>query len=132
MPQLAPVVLTDRSTTPVNVNFVPVDIAQPGSVAHWSSEAANLEHAMRLSAQARRTTTRKVKSKVTLAVPVLGTHPVTGQPEILDVIFVTTEITSALSTTEAARNNAIGMMHNAISAGKAVMNDVLVKGHSIY
>lgn len=132
MPQIAPLVLTDRSTTPVATSFEPVNIAQPGSIGQWSSNSPNLENAMRLTTGARRTTTKKVKSKTTLAVPVISTHPVTGQPVIDDIIFVSTEITSATSTSDAARNNALGMHRDALSEGKTVIHDVMVKGRAVY
>lgn len=131
MPQITSTVLTDRASTPVNTTFVPVDIAQPGSVGVLASDNGILENAMRFTVQSRRTTNKKVKSKLTLTVPIIGTNA-SGQPVVLRVGYATVEMTTDLSATDSERNNLVGMVASALLPAKVLVNDAFVKGHAIY
>lgn len=131
MPSIATTVLTDRTTpTAVAHSFVPSDIAQPGSVGILFESGGVLANANKLTVSSRKTAAGKLKGKVTLAMPIVET--LNGVPTVTRTGFVSLETTFDLRSTLAERNNIIGMMADALSSGKTLINDTIVKGESVF
>lgn len=130
MPQIQNTVLTDRATTPVNHTFVPVDIAQPGSVGVLLESAGVLANASKLTVSQRKTAGQKLKGKVTLQIPIV--EVVAGVSAVTRTSYVTVETTFDATSTLQERKDAVGMMYSALAESKTLINDAIVKGESVF
>jgi len=133
MPALQNLVLTDRQTTPVNHTFIPRSLKdEVATVVKAGSSGAPIED-MIFSISSRRVNGR-VKSVVKLKVPVVTTETVNGvaRTVLLREAYIDATFTFAADSTESERNNAVGMFANALSAGKVLVEDTIVKAQSIY
>lgn len=131
MPQLAPLVLTDRAATPVAHTFTPKDIANGVATVVESNGVPIGEN--RFSISTRRVNGR-IKSRLVLAVPVVQTETINGisKPKVVRESVVDATFTFAADSTEAERNNTIGMFADSLGTGKVLVNDTLVKAQGIY
>jgi hypothetical protein len=132
MPQLQNTVLTDRAATPVAHTFTPRDIRDGvGTVIETSGVPVGNS---RLSVSLRQTPQGKYKADLKLAVPVVVneiinsvTTPVVARSAFADVSF-----TFDPTSTEAERNNLVGMLADALGTGKTLVNDTVVKLQGVY
>lgn len=130
MPQIQNTVLTDRATTPVNHTFVPVDIAQPGSVGVLLESTGILANASKLTVCQRKTASQKLKGKVTLQIPIV--EVVAGVSTVTRTSYVTVETTFDATSTLQERKDAVGMMYSALAETKTLINDAIVKGEAVF
>lgn len=132
MPQLQNLVLTDRATTPVNHTFTPRDvIGNVGTVTETSGVPIGNNS---VSVSLRRTTTGRHKATVKGVFPIVQTETINGvsQPRVVRVARVNFEFDFADSSTEAERNNVVGMMADALATSKTLVNDTVVKLQGVY
>lgn len=135
MPQLQSIVLTDRATTPVNHTFTPRDLVQPGSVgvvAEATSNGVPLAEPRMTISMAKRN--GKLRGRLVLTIPVVQDETINGisRPVVVRSAIADLSVTYADSSTEAERNNLIGMLSSALATGKTLVNDALVKGDAVY
>lgn len=134
MPQIQTTVLADRQSTPVNHSFVPVDIAQPGSVGILQTVGAFLIGVMRLSLGMRRTPSGKYRGFLNLDVPVVQEETINGitKPVVVRTAYIRVQVTWDAGSTFDERNNAIGLLRSALDPTKVLVNDTLVKCEAVY
>lgn len=134
MPQIQNTVLTDRQSTPVAHTFVPSDISQPGSVGVLVNTDGTLLNAKRLTISMRKSTTGKMKGRLTLAVPVVQDEVINGvsRPTTLRTSYASVDVSFDVSSSLQERKDLIGMLYSALDPSKVLINDALVKGESIY
>ena len=133
MPQLQNLVLTDRTpVTPVDHTFTPRDIDAKGvGVVVNNSGTPIGEERCSVSMTKRN---NRFYGEVRLSLPVVATETINGvdSPAVVRTAFVTLTATFDEKSTEQERTNAIGMMASALGAGKALVNDTLVKLQGVY
>lgn len=134
MPQLQNTVLKDRATpTPVDHTFVPRDIRGDVGTAVESTGVPVGES--RLSVSLRRTSpTGKYKAEVKLAVPVVASAVINGitVPTVVRTAFADVTFTFDPLSSEAERNNIVGMLADAFAPSKTLVNDTVVKLQGVY
>lgn len=133
MPQLQPVVLTDRSTpTPVDTTFVPQDIV--GNVGTVSESSGVPIGDNRLAISMTRTAQGRRKPKLQFTFPTLVTETINGvdTPRIVRTAYADLTFTFDESSTEQERKNVVGMVQSALQADKVLINDVVVKLQAVY
>lgn len=133
MPTLQSLVLTDRKSTPVNYTLQPVArMGDVGIVAAADSSGASVTE-IRLEIAQKRTQTR-MRPRLKLRVPVIVTETVNGvaTPKLLREAFFEGSFSFALDSTEAERNDLVGMLASALINTKVLVNDTIVKSQSIY
>lgn len=132
MPQLQGLVLTDRTpTTPVNLTFVPREIVKDVGTVVNSAGTPVGEKRCSVSMMKRNS---RFKGEVRLALPVVVTEVINGvsRPVVARTAYVTLTADFANESTEQERNDAIGLMASALSPGKVLVNDALVKLEGVY
>lgn len=134
MPQLQSTVLKDRTTpTPIDHTFVPRDIRNDvGTVVETSGVPVGES---RLSVSLRRTSQNgKYKAEVKLAVPVVANSVINGVtvPTVVRTAFADVTFTFDPLSSEAERNNIVGMLADALAPGKILVNDTVVKLQGVY
>lgn len=134
MPALQSLVLTDRQTTPVNHTLLPVNKAEGGMgvVALADASGAFLTE-RRFSIMSRRVNGR-VKTSLKLRVPTIVTEVINGvsAPSVSREAFVDCTFTFADSSTEAERNDVVGMFASALATTKPLVHDTIVKNQSVW
>lgn len=131
MPQLQNLVLTDRSATPVAYTFTPRNIVN--GVAIVANSDGTLE-ADKLFTISSRRSAGKYKVREQLRIPVVQTEVINGisKPKVIREAVIDVTYTFALSSTEAERNNAVGMFQDAQSTTKVLVHDTVVKGQGVF
>lgn len=132
MPQLQNLVLKDRQTTPVDHTFVPRDIRQNvGTVVETNGVPVGNR---RYSISLRQTPTGAYKAEIKFAVPVVVTQTINGvsTPVVARSAYVDATFTFDKSSTEAERNDVVGMFADSLASSKVLVNDVLVKLQGVY
>lgn len=134
MPQLQSVVLKDRATpTPVDHTFIPRDIrSDVGTVIETTGVPVGDS---RLSVSLRRTSQNgKYKAEVKLAIPVVVNETINGVtvPKVARTAFADVTFTFDQLSTEAERNNIVGMLADALASDKVLINDTVVKLQGVY
>lgn len=132
MPALQTTVLKDRATTPVDHTFTPESVKDGvGSVIETSGVPIGNS---RLSVSSRKLPSGKYKAEVRLAVPTVATETINGvaNPKILREAYASATFTFDQSSTEAERNNVVGMFADAFGTGKVLVNDTVVKLQGVY
>lgn len=131
MPQLANLVLTDRAATPVAHTFTPKSI--DSGVATVVETTGTPIGESRFSLSTRRVN-GKVKSRAVLVVPVVQTETINGisKPKVVREAIVDATFTFSAESTEAERNNLVGMFADGLGTGKVLVNDTIVKAQGIY
>lgn len=133
MPNLQSLVLTDRQATAVNHTLNPVkETDGVGTVAATDATGALITE-KRFSIGTRRTNGR-TRSTMKLRVPVVVTEVINGAnyPKVVREAFVDCTFTFSDDSTEAERNDVVGMFASALMTTKPLVHDVLVKGQSIW
>lgn len=132
MPQLQDVVLTDRTTpTPANLTFKPRDIV--AGVGEVVNNAGIPLGEKRLTVSLKQTG-KRFKGEVRLTLPVVVTEVINGisVPKIVRTGYVNLSTSFDETSTEQERNDAIGLMANALTTSKVLVNDALVKNEGVY
>lgn len=131
MPQLQAISLNDRETTPVAHAFVPSTVTDGvGVVSRYNGVLLGEET---LSVSSRRAS-GKLRAKIVLRVPVVQNETINGivKPNIVRTGFVAIDFVFDESSTEQERKNLIGMIQDALTPAKLLVNDAIVKGEGIY
>lgn len=132
MPQLQNVVLKDRASTPVDHTFTPRDIRDGvGTVIETSGVPVGNS---RLSVSLRQTPQGRYKAEVKLAVPTVVNETINGvtTPVVARSAFADVTFTFDQTSTEAERNNVVGMLADAFAPAKTLVNDAVVKLQGVY
>lgn len=133
MPQLANLVVNDRAATPVAHTFTPqgtngnsaalvestgVPIGDRRFVINWSQASGS----------------GRYKRTVRLTAPVVQTQTINGvsTPVVVRTAYAEATFTFDSTSTEQERKDAVGMLADALSAAKTVVNDTVVKLEGIY
>lgn len=131
MPQLQNLVLKDRATTPVDHIFTPRNISDGvGEVVETTGVPVGES---RFTISMRRTTDR-YKSKLRLAVPVVVNQTINGvtTPIVARTAYVDVSFDFSAESTEAERNNLVGMLEDSLKPAKVLVNDTVVKLQGVY
>ena len=132
MPQLANVTLTDRKGTPVVHTFTPENIASGvGTVVESSGIPAGSN---RLSISLGKQANNRYKPNLRFSFPVVQTETVNGvsRPVIVRTAYATVEFSFDSTSTEAERNDVVGMVADSLGVSKTVVNDTVVKLQGVY
>lgn len=133
MPQLQNVVLKDRKSTPVDHTFTPRDIRDGvGTVIETSGVPVGNS---RLSVSLVQTASSgRYKATVKLAVPVVATEVVNGvsSPVVQRTAYADLVFTFEATSSEAERNDIVGMLADALAPAKTLVNDAVVKLQGVY
>lgn len=132
MPQLQNLVLTDRSTTPVNITFKPQGLSSQG-VGVVSDSTGVPVGDKRVSVSMTKRNSR-YKGEVRLTLPVLATETINGvsRPVVIRTGYITLSVDFDERSTEQERKDAIGMLQSGLDPTKLLVNDALVKLESVY
>lgn len=131
MPQLQNLVLKDRATTPVDHTFTPRNISDGvGEVVETTGVPVGES---RFTISMRRTSDR-YKSKLRLAVPVVVNQTINGvtTPIVARTAYVDVSFDFSAESTEAERNNLVGMLEDSLKPAKVLVNDTVVKLQGVY
>lgn len=131
MPQLQNLVLTDRAAPPVDHTFTPLVVTNNvGETAEITGVPLG-ESKFTIS---NRRVNGRLKGKLVLTVPVVQTQTINGisTPVVVRRSTIALEATFDAASTEAERNNALGMLASALLPAKTLVNDSLVKGQGIW
>jgi hypothetical protein len=132
MPQLQNVILTDRTpVTPVNLTFVPRDIA--AGVGEVVNNAGTPIGEKRLTVSMKQTG-KRFKGEVRLTLPVVVSEVINGvtSPKVVRTGYINLSTSFDETSTEQERTDAVGMMASALATGKVLVNDALVKNEGVY
>ena len=132
MPQLQPLVLTDRQSTPVNHTFNPEEIS--GGVASLVESSGVPIGDNRVTMSLRKTEGGNIKANLRFTFPVTATETVNGvdSPKILRVNRAEISFTFSNTSTESERNDIVGMVQDALSESKALTDGLIVDLQGIY
>lgn len=132
MPQLGNLVVNDRETTPVAHTFIP-DGIQGNSAAVVESTGVPIGN-RRFVINWSQTGTGRYKRTVRLTVPTVQTSTVNGvsTPVVVRTAYAECTFTFDSTSTEQERANLVGMLADALSASKTLVNDTVVKLQGIY
>lgn len=133
MPQVQSLVLTDRQSTPVNYTLLPVGEKDGFATVAVADASGAMITERRFSIGLRRTTDR-IRSTVKFKVPVVATEVINGvsSPKVIREAFVDATFTFASTSTEAERNDVVGMFASALATTKPLVHETLVKGSAIF
>lgn len=132
MPQLQNAVLTDRKATPVAHTFVPRDVRDNvGTVIESTGVPIGNS---RLSVSLRQTPQGRYKADLKLAIPVVVNETINGvtTPKVVRTAFADVTFTFDQTSSEAERNDIVGMLYSALRPAETLVNDVVVKLQSVY
>lgn len=133
MPQLNNLVLTDRAATPVAHTFVPRDIVNGIGTVAESSGIPLGENRVAIGLN-RRNQTGRFKPTVNYTFPVVQTQTINGvsTPVIVRVAYATVTFNFDATSSEAERNNVVGMVQSSLDSSKTLINDTVVKLQGVY
>lgn len=132
MPQLQNLVLTDRAATPVAHTFIPRAI--DGNVATVTESSGTPIGDNKVSLSMAKTSAGRYKAVVKMAFPIVQTETINGvsRPVVVRTAYADANFNFDASSTEAERNNVVGMFADAFGIGKVLVNDTVVKLQGIY
>lgn len=133
MPQLQNLVLTDRATTPVAHTFVPREINSQGVGMVVESSGTPIGD-NKVTISSTKTSGGKYKATLKGAFPQVQTQTINGvsSPVVVRTAYADVTFTFDATSTEAERNNVVGMIADALGTGKALVHDTVVKLQGIY
>lgn len=132
MPQLQNLVLTDRKATPVAHTFTPRDI-QSGVATVIETSGVPVGNS-RLSLSTRQTPQGRYKIDMKLAVPVVVNETINGVvvPKVARTSYADVTFTFDSTSSEAERNDLVGMLADSFRVAAVLVNDTVVKLQGIY
>jgi len=126
-------VINDRKSTPVAHTFTPRDIRDGvGTVIESTGvPVGNSRLSISLSQVA---SSGRYKAVLKLAVPVVATQVVNGvsTPVVQRTAFADVGFTFDSTSSEAERNDLVGMLANSLAVGQTLVNDTVVKLQGVY
>lgn len=133
MPSIQSLVLTDRQATPVNHTLIPVGEKDGVATVALADASGALVTERRLTIGSRRTGDR-IRTTIKFKVPVVAVETVNGisSPVVVREAFVDAIFTFASTSTEAERNDVVGMFSSALANTKPLVHDTLVKAQAIW
>lgn len=132
MPALQTTVLTDRAATPVAHTFTPESVTDGvGIVTETSGVPIGNS---RLSVSSRKLASGKYKAEVRLVVPTVVTETINGVsvPKIAREAYASAVFTFDQASSEAERNDVVGMFADSFATSKVLVNDTVVKLQGVY
>lgn len=132
MPQLTNLVLKDRKATPVDHTFTPRDIvANVATVAETSGVPIGDN---RVSVSIRKTPSNRYKAVVNFTFPVVANATINGivTPTVVRTSYASLSFDFNQESSEAERNDIVGMVMDSLAPSKTLINDVVVKLQGIY
>lgn len=132
MPQLQPLVLKDRASTPVNHTFAPVNIVDGVGTVAESTGVPQGESvytiSLRKTAQGRRKVTLK------LSVPISVTETINGvaYPKVVRTAYAEATFSFDPASTLQERKDIVGMFADSMAADKTLVNGTLVNLEGVY
>jgi hypothetical protein len=132
MPQLQNLVLTDRESTPVDHTFTPRDIVNGVGTVTESSGVPIGDN--RFSVSLASTSSGKRKAILKGVFPVVQDQTINGitEPTVVRTAYATFEFTFDEKSTEAERDNVVGMMMDSLDPANVLVNDLVVKLQGVY
>lgn len=132
MPQLQPLVLSDRATTPIDHTFVPRGIT--GNVGEVVESTGVPIGDSRFTISLNKTSGGRYKAVLKLEVPVVQTATINGieTPSVVRKAYAECTFSFDSSSTEQERADIVGMTLSALEADKMLVNDTIVKLQGVY
>ncbi len=136
MPQLQNLVLKDRKSTPVDHTFTPSNI-ESGVATVVETTGVPVGNS-KLSLSLRQTSANgglgRYKAEMKLAVPVVVNETINGVsvPKVARTAYADVTFTFDQTSTEAERNDLVGMLADSFAVSKTLINDTVVKLQGIY
>lgn len=132
MPQLQNLVITDRKTTPASHTFTPRDIVN--GVGTVIEAGATPLGDNRISYQLARTANGRYKAHVKYVFPVVQTQTVNGvsSPVVVRTAYAEVHFNFDQTSTEAERNDVVGMVEKSLYANQPLTTDTVVKLQGVY
>ena len=132
MPQMQNLVLNDRKATPVAHTFIPRDISGRSAQVVEAGTTPIGDSIVVITPGTSSSGRRTVN--IRLAVPVVATETINGvsAPKLLRTSYAEVKFNFAADSTEAERDDIVGMIADALGASKALVNDTVVKLQGIY
>lgn len=130
MPQLQDLVLTDRKATPLNHTFTNGSITN--GVAMLEEYTGVPIGSPKVSISLRKTA-GKIKGRLVLAVPVVQDNVVSGvaNPTVIRTAIADLQVTFDQKSSEAERNDLMGMLASSLQTTKIMVHDSFVKTQNI-
>jgi hypothetical protein len=133
MPQLANLVLTDRKATPVAHTYTPRSI--DGNVGMVAETTGTPIGDPRVTVSLGKPTAQgRYKPQVRYTFPVVQTQTINGvsTPVIVRTSYVELNFSFDQTSSEAERNDIVGMVQSSLDASKVLINDTVVKLQGVY
>lgn len=132
MPQLQPLVLKDRATpTAVDHTFSPNNISEGvGAVVESTGvPVGNSRYTISL-----RQSNGRYRATIQLSVPIVQNETINGvtTPKVVRTAYADVTFTFDRTSTEAERNNLVGMLADSLAANKVLVHDTVVKLQGVY
>lgn len=131
MPQLQNLILKDRAATPKDHTFTPRNIENGvgESVETTGVPVGESRHTISLRRSGNR---YKVTQK--LSMPVVSNQTINGvtSPVVVRTAFVTVTFDFDATSSEAERNDLVGMLQSSYDPSKVLVNDTVVKLQGVY
>jgi|SwirhirootsSR1_FD_contig_111_137615_length_3210_multi_2_in_0_out_0_2 hypothetical protein len=134
MPQLQNVVLKDRKSTPVDHTFTPKDIVDGVATVVETTGVPVGNSRLSLSLRETNGNGGRYKAQLKLAVPVVATEVINGvsSPKVVRTAYADVTFTFDQTSSEAERNDLVGMLADALASTKVLVNDTVVKLQNVY
>ncbi len=132
MAQLTPLVLKDRKATPVNHTFNPLGIRDGVATVVESSGIPIGDN--RVSISLNRNANGRIKPLVKFVFPVVQTETIDGisTPKVVRTAYAEIALNFDSTSSEAERNDVVGMIYNSLAAGVSLIEDTTVRLNGIY
>lgn len=133
MPQLTNLVLTDRKATPVAHTFTPRSLeGNVGMVAE--STGVPIGDPRVTVSLGKPTAQGRYKPQIRFTFPVTQTQTINGisTPVIVRTSYAELSFNFDSTSSEAERNDIVGMVQSALDASKVLVNDTVVKLQGVY
>lgn len=132
MPQLQNLILTDRKATPVAHTFTPRDISN--GVASVVEGTGTPVGDPRVTLKLVKSANNRYNGTLRLEIPVVQTATINGisVPTVVRKAYGEVRVSFDETSSEAERNDLVGMLADSLGAGKVLVNDTLVKLQNVY
>lgn len=132
MPQLTNLVLKDRQATPVDHTFTPVNISN--GVAEVNETTGVPLGNNRVTISLKKSSGGRYKAVVNFTFPVVATATINGiaTPTVVRTSYASLSFDFNQESSEAERNNIVGMVADSLGVSKTLINDVVVKLQGVY
>jgi hypothetical protein len=133
MPQLQNLVVNDRQATPVAHTFVPLDIDKNNVGTVVETTGVPIGNS-RVTISSKVLPSQKHKARMTMAVPVVQTQTINGvsTPVVVRTAYADLTFTFDSTSSEAERNDIVGMLANSLDPSATLVNDAVVKLQGVY